>query len=1309
MKFRSKRTGQVTFCIRLSKSLVVVMAMLFLHANISSAQNCTISTPSDPVQISIDSDCSDTLDINMLGVITNGCTGPYTVGIIYNGNNVGNIVTSDMIGETLMFIVSDPGGNNGMGEILVLDKQDPIVDCSALQDVTIDCYVDWSSVPGITEDDVTECSDFDIDHFDVVSNGDCNSDFEAIVTRTWVITDEYGNDTSCVQTIYVNRVTLNQVILPEHVYLYCGPELDTSITATGQPTINGDPITPDFPCNLLISYSDLPPIPKPDCGYKILRNWIIMDWCSTENNTLEYTQILDVTDTLNPIVLAPNDITVAAGEFDCLIDLNLAPAQITDICSDFVVTTTGPFIPILGNGGPVSGFGPGTYEITYTTIDDCGNTGSDVMTITVTDQYTPVAICDQNITVSLNDYGIAILPAIEFDEGSYDACGDVFFKVKRMDASSTCFSDSNPNNLFDDNIQFCCEDIDNSPIMVRFRAYDINPGPGPVSDDYLNGHFTECMVELNVQDKLGPEITAPDDITIDCRYPYDPSDLSVFGTVVTDPLDVNQIIIDGVYVGSDGLATDNCSISVSESSSDNIGCGGIGSIQRVFTATDPGGNIDIDVQVITIENNDYFDEDDITWPGDFTIENCTTGIDTSITGVPIINDPGCSLIGLNFDDEVFYFVPGVCFKVVRTWKVIDWCQQINGIYTTWTWQQTIKVVDNTPPNISVPELEIYVDNYNENCGPVNVSLPETSVNDCTPAEDIVLSYFIDEHSDGDYDQGGSGDDPTVSLPNGTHTVVIQADDQCGNTNSISYLVIVRDKKAPAPVVLNGVAVELMNMGNGDGMIEIFANTLNASSTDNCTPAGLLHYTFSDNYSDVSIIFNCDDVGLQTVAVYVWDTDGNYDVVLTTIDVQDNMSICATTTSSSVKITGDIVAEDNQNIIDVQVMAETSGYMIEEITNQEGQFTFESLTAGEDYLIKPIKDINHKNGVTTFDIVQIQKHIIGIQDLQSPYKMIAADINNNGSVSAIDIIELRKLILGVYDEFPDNKSWRFIDAGFSFNQNESPFSQNFPEAYNINDLTDPMNLGFIGIKVGDVNNSASVNELIIAEDRTIRNKTLMYIIEDHPEEDYAVIHIVANEENHVNGLQISLHLDPMQIQDYEIIFDESLITEEYIHDKLDQFIINVSWNSAQARSLSEENPLISIKFKKSKRYSANELLSFIDGQISPEIYIENQGTFDLELKARSISSDVAFLKVLGNRPNPFSQRTVLSFMTNKADTYRIKITDAQGKMIYQQTDQAVVGINNIQLGTSQGLQGSGVFFYTISTGSKAQSGKMIKLK
>lgn len=124
-----------------------------------------------------------------------------------------------------------------------------------------------------------------------------------------------------------------------------------------------------------------------------------------------------------------------------------------------------------------------------------------------------------------------------------------------------------------------------------------------------------------------------------------------------------------------------------------------------------------------------------------------------------------------------------------------------------------------------------------------------------------------------------------------------------------------------------------------------------------------------------------------------------------------------------------------------------------------------------YLIIPSKSSDPLNGVSTFDLIQIQRHILNIKPFNSPYQYIAADINRSGAVTTLDLIQLRKVILGIDTNFANNSSWRFINADHIFQDSSNPLKEYLPETIRLDRLNGIRNVEFIGIKIGDLNNSA----------------------------------------------------------------------------------------------------------------------------------------------------------------------------------------------------------------------------------------------
>ena len=109
------------------------------------------------------------------------------------------------------------------------------------------------------------------------------------------------------------------------------------------------------------------------------------------------------------------------------------------------------------------------------------------------------------------------------------------------------------------------------------------------------------------------------------------------------------------------------------------------------------------------------------------------------------------------------------------------------------------------------------------------------------------------------------------------------------------------------------------------------------------------------------------------------------------------------------------------------------------TGIKGTYHFEGLPSKSNYSLKSSRDDQPMNGVSTLDLVLIQKHILGIELLNSPYKILAADVDNDKQITAIDLVELRKLILATYEDLPNNESWRFIPKSTSFSDPQNPWN------------------------------------------------------------------------------------------------------------------------------------------------------------------------------------------------------------------------------------------------------------------------------
>lgn len=128
----------------------------------------------------------------------------------------------------------------------------------------------------------------------------------------------------------------------------------------------------------------------------------------------------------------------------------------------------------------------------------------------------------------------------------------------------------------------------------------------------------------------------------------------------------------------------------------------------------------------------------------------------------------------------------------------------------------------------------------------------------------------------------------------------------------------------------------------------------------------------------------------------------------------------------------------------------------------GQYAFSDLESGVDYSLRLDKENSSPyNGVSTFDLVLISKHMLGTQLFSNPYSIAAADVDESGTVSITDMMIIRSVIYAQTSVFP-GQNWLFFSEGNTQSATEFPITL----------TADLLDLNFIGVKKADVNNSAN---------------------------------------------------------------------------------------------------------------------------------------------------------------------------------------------------------------------------------------------
>ncbi|MEM9919300.1 MAG: T9SS type A sorting domain-containing protein, partial [Bacteroidota bacterium] len=597
--------------------------------------------------------------------------------------------------------------------------------------------------------------------------------------------------------------------------------------------------------------------------------------------------------------------------------------------------------------------------------------------------------------------------------------------------------------------------------------------------------------------------------------------------------------------------------------------------------------------------------------------------------------------------------------------------------------------------------------------------------DCSMIEDLRSDYKFDFFDDGIYDAFGYSDTygPIYPFPNpnnlpvrrfepadyairgfypvGTHRILWAVEDGCGNSNICEYLLTIEDCKPPTAYCLPGISTIPMPSSAG-GFIDIWASDFDLGSHDNCSDTSALHFAFSADPNDRSIRRTCDgdDTGqLESLTIYVFDEADNY----STCEVSLLLTDCRGQSQAS--ISGAVALEEGEKMEDVMVHLE--GYMnAAESTQTNGFFAFANLPTSHQYVVRPEKNTDPLNGISTYDLVLISKHVLGIENLDTPYKMIAADVNKSGNLTAFDLVELRKMILFIHTEFPNNSSWRFVPTNYIFSNLMDPFADAFPEVYRVDDLAEDMTADFIAIKTGDVNGSAIPNQAIASEERLASGGVLTFTTEDRlleAGETYVVTIAAKPLASQLLGYQFTMGVDEKLVDVLDIqSLAAGLSSANFGTTLLDKGALTLSWH-AGSKPIKLDERVFQLKLRAKRTTALSQVLNINSHYTKAEAYQAKNATDEPKYLSVELAFDTLLTtqpngyELLPNNPNPFKNETTIGFVLPEAMTAKIVVYDLAGRISYEFSDNFEKGYNEWGLNRGEiglGNMSAGVYYYSL---------------
>ena len=343
------------------------------------------------------------------------------------------------------------------------------------------------------------------------------------------------------------------------------------------------------------------------------------------------------------------------------------------------------------------------------------------------------------------------------------------------------------------------------------------------------------------------------------------------------------------------------------------------------------------------------------------------------------------------------------------------------------------------------------------------------------------------------------------------------------------------------------------------------------------------------------------------------------------------------------------------LLNYQMQVAVPGGVSQTVQVTNGQYSLENFAGLPNvpfYTAMPAKTDNPLNGVSTFDLVQINKQILGIELFAQPWQLIAADANGSGSLTTFDIVELRKLILGIYDSLPSVPSWVFSPAL---------------------DTISPLECSeFFAIKKGDVNGNADPAGLTTgSEDRSGPELPLLFDNRFLKAGTVYRLAFRAGQAGYWQGLQAAFRFDPGWVTPVTVA-SPSLTGLDQDSWRLSDDRLALSWFSSHPQRVDQDAPLLTVDVRVLRDIWSADALTLETAPLRAEVYDAAGEPYSL---GRQLTPTPAHERIW---PNPSRGAFLVHTVSSGNRQTQLHLVNVQGKVVFSRPVDLVDGDNALDV-------------------------------
>ncbi len=605
-----------------------------------------------------------------------------------------------------------------------------------------------------------------------------------------------------------------------------------------------------------------------------------------------------------------------------------------------------------------------------------------------------------------------------------------------------------------------------------------------------------------------------------------------------------------------------------------------------------------------------------------------------------------------------------------------------------------------------------------NCSAAPIAANMSASSSCSNPSFNFL-HTIDFGNNGSPDIQASGNTFSHNFPLGQSKITWRAANSCGQVATCQQIVTVQDCAPPNMICRNGITQSLDN----NCSMTINAQQFILNISDNCTPVAQLQYglrkagTGTGFPTKDTIQYATCDQGTNIVEVWVRDGNGLVNQCSNYVLVQDNSNQCPCIQDTDIQVKGCARTAQNTKLNSYRTNAYFSGtangqpFSTNQLKNQtDSCFTLNlndlPINLSGNLSIRLTREDNITNGVTAYDLILISRHILSLEPFTSFYQALAADANGSKTVTTLDIVDIRKTILGVTDTFSGAPKWRFIRPVTDPSDILASFAEMKDTALityqNVSGITPAVSgLSWVGVKIGDVENLTSFN----AGNEERERPELTLTAPNHWLEAGKTIELPIQLIENTSLAAWQLQLET-KLNHAKIVGVKGLPNDAFTLKNNQLKILWLHDNPGMVKDYKANDTLFTVLLSTDQASWTSDLLQLNNKSFTAEAVFSNTSTQNISLlfQNNGIRSSAQIFKPY---PNPSSSHIQFPMGVDYPTDLLLEIFDITGKQIFQKFIPANSETSTIFIEDSTFPQ-KGCYSYRISTNSTLVSGQLIRI-